>query len=869
MKRKVISISIYLFSFLILLIPFLSVEGETYSYIKLMCTWNLWNKAVRVELILICIYLLNALSYIVTLWGKRNKVLQYILLITAFIAAMFHFLVPEAVGALCGGNVKAQLLAMGILVIIAFTPETDMILNAFAEQWKTAVATAKEDKEREIAEKKEYKERTYFEGKYNYLFFRVIWKNFRSNWKDYCLLLICNVVIYAFIVIGIGMREILEPLNNKRGLGLFNGLSAIFVNALLPMAIISITIIVILFMYYLKCRARNNGIFLTIGMRRKMLYVYVAIEIISVLLVSAVVGSILGIAGLHVFTANSEMLLGQKADLSVIDAGVFLKSTALLLIIYLLSVMAAKDILMDFRVGQNTDQREMHERIPSSFQTPILIVGMILSAGAVFLYSQRKSYENVYLLAALFVGGLGVLFIVLAKKLVKERKRPSYLKKLLLHNQLFHKFKTNTAYMYAVMLIQFCALFYFSFQLISTVIAEDEEELYPYDLVCIAYEEDEDFFKELQEKYEVELWQYPMVRVSNSDATEQVERGFSYPQGQHIGISETTFHKLKRQLVDDYEGTDLNLDPEGEKIYVVYQQDRAAKAMPLDLNIHRKNPLLYTGQPCWSMTVLDVTRKQGNAYKYREITGEEVGSLTGTFRQGTRENIVVFSDEYFEKAQDEWKKVNIYTGEIIESEAERIPDITIRQGPSRLVLMNVKEEEMDAVLEDMKVFQKKHKYDEKFDVTVSSYYSKNEGLNVLRTERLMKIVMNSMILILFFVMNLMLIVIKLLSEKELRQKRSVFLHRMGMRKKERKRLMKREIINYFQILPIIISAGVAAVFTTATFIARMYSVEEILLYLKYMAGIWIGYIAASTVLVWLIVTIHTAKLEVKHYEGNS
>lgn len=869
MKRKVVSISVYICSFLLLLIPFLSLKGETYSYLKLMCTWNLWNQAVRTELCFICVYLLTALFYMVTLWRGRSKVLYYVLVATAFLVPMFHFLVPEAVGALCAGNTKAQLLAMGILVIIAFTPEIEMILSAFAEEWKQAVAIAKEDKEREIAEKKEYKERTFFEGKYNYLFFRVIWKNFRSNWKDYCLLLICNIIIFAFIVIGVGMREILSPFNNKRGLGLFHGLSAIFVNALLPMAIISVTIIVILFLYYLKCRAKNNGIFLTIGMRRKMLYVYVAVEIISLLLVSAVAGSILGSTGLHVFVANSELLLGQKTDFSVIGIGVFLKSAALLLIMYLLSLMIARDILMDFRVGQNTDQREMHERIPTGFHTPILIAGLILSVGAAFLYGQRKSFENVYLLAILFVGGFGVFFIVLARKLINERKNPSYLKKLLLHNQLFHKFKTNSAYMYAVMLLQFCVLFYFSFQLISTIIAEDEEELYPYDLVCIAYEEDEDFFRELQEKYEVELWQYPMVRVSSSDATEQVEKGFIYPQGQHIGISETTYHELKKQLTDDYQKVDMKLDVEGEKIYVVYQQDRAAKAMPLDLNIHRKNPLLYTGLPCWSMNVLDVTRKQGNAYRYREIVGEEVGSLTGVFRQGRRENIVVFSDAYFEKAQKEWEKVNIYTGEILEDESERIPDVTIRQGPSRLVLMNVKEEDRAAVLEDMKVFQEKHKYDEKFDITVSSYYSKAEGVNVLRAERLMKIVMNSMILILFFIMNLMLIVIKLLSEKELRQRRSIFLHRMGMKKKERRSLMKKEVIQYFQILPIIISAGVAAIFTAATFIARMYSVDEIILYLKYMAVIWSGYIVASTVFVWLIVTIHTVKLEVKQYEGNS
>lgn len=42
--------------------------------------------------------------------------------------------------------------------------------------------------------------------------------------------------------------------------------------------------------------------------------------------------------------------------------------------------------------------------------------------------------------------------------------------------------------------------------------------------------------------------------------------------------------------------------------------------------------------------------------------------LTGAFRQGSEENLVVFSDEYFEKVQDDWKKYNWITGDPVEEE---------------------------------------------------------------------------------------------------------------------------------------------------------------------------------------------------------
>ena len=77
--------------------------------------------------------------------------------------------------------------------------------------------------------------------------------------------------------------------------------------------------------------------------------------------------------------------------------------------------------------------------------------------------------------------------------------------------------------------------------MISPTVVQDEDVLFPYDMVCIADDEDDDIFTELNEEHGIVSMKYPMVRVTNYDTTEKWEsRGEVSPQGQHIGISEST-----------------------------------------------------------------------------------------------------------------------------------------------------------------------------------------------------------------------------------------------------------------------------------------------------------------------------------------
>lgn len=96
----------------------------------------------------------------------------------------------------------------------------------------------------------------------------------------------------------------------------------------------------------------------------------------------------------------------------------------------------------------------------------------------------------------------------------------------------------------------------------------------------------------------------------------------------------------------------MDLDAEGKKVYLVHQQDRSVKAQPMDWFYGKSRPNIHIGVPAAEYD----WRDKKNTYIERVVTGEEIGSLTGCYSTEKSENIVVFSDKYFEKAEKEWKK---------------------------------------------------------------------------------------------------------------------------------------------------------------------------------------------------------------------
>lgn len=768
-----------------------------------------------------------------------------------------------------------------MIPIIGFGIYLLVVIICFMKQWNEEVAEAKKLEEKEMVLKKEKEERLRFDGKQNRLFYHTVWKNFKRNWKDYSLILVSNTILFAVIVIGFCMKEILDGKYAIENRQLFGGLSEILLNAMIPIIILSVFVIIVLFFYYIKCRARNFGVFLTLGMRRKTLYYFTALEFVSVFVSSLVIGAGIGKIVTFMISKAFDKMLG--IDVNQMNVGIkpYALSIAVVVAIYIVALLISKEIFGDFNVGKSTDLRAIAEKMPGKSRVLWLIAGVLICSFSILQYSKLYRFENEYLLLFFFVGLFLVIRYGMAVWLIGECKEKKYLNKLMFHNQLFHKSKTNAGFISVLTITQFCILFYFAFQIGGTLIAEEPETMFPYDFVCYADESDDVLFAELQQKYQVELHEYPMVRVSAYDSTEvrENERQSQEPiQGQHVGISESTYHALKKQLESSCEEKPLGLDPDGSDIYIVYQQDKSIKAQPTAFYLPVKKPLLHIGQPCRSVDVWSFGRKDVG-YKFYEVQGEEIGSLTGIFRQGTRENIIVFSDNYFEKIKELWKTTNIRTGEQILEEENRIPDVTITQGVTKLVLINAGEN-VKEVGEELEAFEQKHLAKETeiyygflsagvYDTSIAYHYGKAETIESIHTERAMKLIMNSAAVGVFFLMNLMVLIVKMLSERDLNVKRAEFLECMGMYKKSRKKLIQGEILKYYILLPFVIASILAVIYTAAVVTARMYTKADILNYVKYYIPVYLIYMIVHLIVSYIASTVYAHRVEGLKYGRNS
>ena len=390
-----------------------------------------------------------------------------------------------------------------------------------------------------------------------------------------------------------------------------------------------------------------------------------------------------------------------------------------------------------------------------------------------------------------------------------------------MNHRFYYRMNTVSRYILFFSLMSFLSCFYFGIQFIGTINAEKAESLYPYDFMCIADKSDDKLFEKIKEKYHATLIEYPMVRVANADKTEHLEgRGEIIIQGQQIGISESTYYKLKKAVDPSYKKKSLNLDKAGKRIYVVHQQDRATKAQPVDWYYNKKTPTLHIGLPCEHCDYAD----HETTYEKKIVAGEEISSLTGCYSTPKCENLIVFSDEYFKKAQNEWKDTEVLTGFKLGRYKAMYGDDGepyIIEGPTKLVFIQTDKKYIDQIDKELESKEEKHKYIGNYDSTVKFHYSSKTAITDMKTERAVKSMICVYIIVTLSMLNWIMLYAMNEMEKKEKAEREKFLISMGMDRKERKKMNKREWYIYW-IVPTIILIISSVLFMRDTMIARMY-----------------------------------------------
>lgn len=80
----------------------------------------------------------------------------------------------------------------------------------------------------------------------------MVWHNFKYDWKDYGLLLFCGVIVSAFSFAGLGIYQMMAKAHRAENFLLGEGLGRILLNAMLPMAVCAIFLMVFVLVFYMK-----------------------------------------------------------------------------------------------------------------------------------------------------------------------------------------------------------------------------------------------------------------------------------------------------------------------------------------------------------------------------------------------------------------------------------------------------------------------------------------------------------------------------------------------------------------------------------------------------------------------------------------
>lgn len=810
-----------------------------------------YEGGINVSLLLYLIFAVCCLCYVVTVLIRKDWYMN-VLALVAGISLTYTGMSDAMLGSVCSNQTEATLYPGLLMVLTA----AEWIGRKVIENWDTTVSETKVHEEKELREKEERRRRLYFPGKYKKLFYHVIWKNFRGNLKDYVVLLVCNGLVFAFAFTGFGLQKLTEVGGNSYRPGYPSGAGKILVRSLIELGAVGIFMLVLLLLYYLKKRIPEYGVFKTLGIRRKTMYLCMGLELGIGALLSIVLGGLVG-TGLVILFRENMSGIGD----TWFSAGLLLKSVGIMLVLYVATFFVTHDLFVGFRMGNSTDLQVMKEKMPGRFHALFVAAGAVLMGAVFWLYRQNSNFENLWYLIGGFAGVYIILRFGTAGFLLRGRKRGGVLKRLLKEHPFYHKSRSAVWYMFGLCVIQVCILAVFSLQLYSTALEQDVDALLPYDLVLLADGEEADgrLIEKLKASEGLEVTEYPMFRVSGSDATEKMESIEQDPvRSQNIGIPESAYHSLKRERNSSYQEKPLGLDDAGEKIYVVHQQDRSTKAQPIDYKSFRTTPYLYTGPVCEMIDVF----AHDTAFMNREIIGEERQSLIGVLSHGERENLVVFSDTAFEQAKDVWKTTDPFYGKVIKP--EELEDFAgeLYRGPSKLVLVKGAVEQIEGLEAELGDFRERHRKDEEYDAKVKSCYLKSASRQQLETEFGMQDAMARMLIAVFFAASGLLLGIKMMTERKMNVRRAEFLSCMGMRNKERLRLLHGEMKVYYLIVSAV-SAVFSAMLLAATFSARLYSAADIKALLIKIVPFGIGELLLFGGMVWLLTEINIRQIEKK------
>lgn len=573
---------------------------------------------------------------------------------------------------------------------------------------------------------------------------KIIYKNFRSNLKNYILFFLSNIVAIMELFVFYGIRSIIKSSITDKVTA--EALKTDFQIAVGIIAVITLMLMFYAMKCYIKLRIKDYSMFLVLGMKKKAVSLLLLFEYCIGCVISLILGIGVGRILLYIIQRLLVKYYPRYIQMHALGYQIY-KNVCLASILIMVLVFVILLIWLDRRsLGMLMAEDKKNEKRPISYMWIILaVIGIVLMMAGIILYCGSDT-QYLYAHGGLLMGLiLAVVFgLALFLNLLKKCKN-FYYRHMLDLNQLYSRYLNHMIILVLLIVVHFFSLSYLVVQTAELLPLDQYRSQYPYDVIWITEKDNKGYAKKLASTYNGTVTEVPMIRVS------------TYYGANHIGISEKTYRKLSKSQA-------LNLKE--NQIAVRIENSDAKQEDIKDSAYWEVYSTLYAGKYFGkqdSDTLIDVKENEDIHFNIQSICTQTIVGKYST--DGWHENIIVFSDEYFNK---QWNAISLKNDNASELELFTFP--TTRREP---------------VCQKLKQYNQKSSY-HKMGKLQNNLYITDQYLNGQKMRALFSMSSKIFLIIASILSGFFIMSLKTLTEFPALQKRYEFFKCMGMRENQLK-----------------------------------------------------------------------------------
>ena len=573
---------------------------------------------------------------------------------------------------------------------------------------------------------------------------KIIYKNFRSNLKNYILFFLSNIVAIMELFVFYGISSIIKSSITDKVTA--EALKTDFQIAVGIIAVITLMLMFYAMKCYIKLRIKDYSMFLVLGMKKKAVSLLLLFEYCIGCVISLILGIGVGRILLYIIQRLLVKYYPRYIQMHALGYQIY-KNVCLASILIMVLVFVILLIWLDRRsLGMLMAEDKQNEKRPASYMWIILaVIGNVLMIVGIILYCGSDT-QYLYAHGGLLMGLiLAVVFgLALFLNLLKKCKN-FYYRHMLDLNQLYSRYLNHMIILVLLIVVHFFSLSYLVVQTAELLPLDQYRSQYPYDVIWITEKDNKGYAKKLASTYNGTVTEVPMIRVS------------TYYGANHIGISEKTYRKLSKSQA-------LNLKE--NQIAVRIENSDAKQEDIKDSAYWEVYSTLYAGKYFGkqdSDTLIDVKENEDIHFNIQSICTQTIVGKYST--DGWHENIIVFSDEYFNK---QWNAISLKNDNASELELFTFP--TTRREP---------------VCQKLKQYNQKSSY-HKMGKLQNNLYITDQYLNGQKMRALFSMSSKIFLIIASILSGFFIMSLKTLTEFPALQKRFEFFKCMGMRENQLK-----------------------------------------------------------------------------------